>query len=37
MFGVTGHKHISTVTDTKPVEETVVPKELGKDIPVVTG
>jgi hypothetical protein len=30
VFGVTRHKLVSTVTDTKLVAETVVTKELGK-------
>jgi hypothetical protein len=37
VFGVTRHKLVSAVMDTKLVAETVVPKKLGRGIPVVTG
>jgi hypothetical protein len=37
VFGVTRHKHVFTVTDTKLVAETVFTKELGKVVSVVTG
>jgi hypothetical protein len=37
VFGATGHKHVSEITDGKLVAEMVVRKELGKHVTVVTG
>jgi hypothetical protein len=37
VFGIDRYKHVSAVTDTRLVAETVVPKELGKGVSVVTG
>jgi hypothetical protein len=36
VFGVTGYRQVSAVTDTKLVAEAFVPKELGKGVPAVT-
>jgi hypothetical protein len=36
MFGVTRHKHVSAVRDTKLVAEMVISEELGKDVSAVT-
>jgi hypothetical protein len=37
VFRVTRHKCVSVVTDRKLVSETVVPKEIGRVVPGVTG
>jgi hypothetical protein len=36
VLGVTKRNHVSAVTDTRLVAETVVPKELDKGVSVIT-